>query len=89
MCHSHHTRSESHGEATTFGHSRSVSFGTSTTDVEHSCTNQCARLHLSGKIQTLESELRKLAKTLPVNDFIWYRSRVEEAFDAVLFQGLD
>ncbi len=89
MRHSHQSRSESHGEATTFGHSRSVSFGTSTTDGEHSCTAQCARLHLSAKIQILSKELRELAKTLPLRDWQWYRSRVETAFDEILFQGLD
>ncbi len=97
MCHSHHSRSESHsetighGETRTFGHSRSVGVnsGISTTDGEHSCTAQCARIHLSEKIQTLEKELRELAKTLPVRDWQWYRTRVETAFDEILLQGLD
>ncbi len=77
------------GETSAFSHSRGVSSGTSTTDSEHSCTAQCARLHLSEKIQTLEQELRRLCRTLPINDYIWYRSRVEQAFDEILFQGLD
>ena len=80
------TRAQS--ETSSTGHSHTTTYGMSTILPEHSCTHECYRLHLVEKLRVFEIEIKKLATTLPVNDFIWYRSQIEDLFDQALLGGL-
>ena len=90
----HFSDSSAHGHSESFSISRSYGVGHGVTETHgathaHTCTRECARLHLSGDIQAFEKRLRRLAKTLPVADFVWLRAQYEDAFDRVLFEGME
>ena len=77
MCHSHHSRSESHGETRTFGHSRSVgvNFGTSTTVDDL----------VEREAYSLTAQISRLADVLTVREFAALRLKIDGTFDHLLF----
>ena len=85
MCHSHHTRGESHGETRTFVHSRSVgvNFGTSTTGGEHSTTT--ADDLVEREAHSLAAQISRLADVLTVREFAALRLKIDGTFDHLLF----
>ncbi len=90
MCHSHHTRGESHGETIghgdtrTFSHSRSVgvSFGTTTMGGEHSTTTDDL---VEREAHSLAAQLTRLADVMTVREFAALHLKIDGTFDALLF----
>lgn len=50
---------------------------------DHMCTGECAHIHLSARLREFEQHLQQLSKTLPVQDFLWYRDSIAATFTTI------
>lgn len=74
----------------THGFSRSHNEGWSVTASDymtgapdHTCTGQCAHIHLSAQLRQLEQRVQQLSLTLPVKDFLWFRDSIAAIFTTI------
>ena len=86
MRHSHQSRSKSHGETRTFGHSRSVgvNFGTSTTEGVSVGAGHVDDL-VEREAHSLAAQISRLADVLTVTEFCSLRIKLDSEFDRLLF----
>ena len=51
---------------------------------DHTCTDQCARLHLSARLRKFEQHVQQLSMTVSVKNFLWYRNSIAAIFTTIL-----
>jgi hypothetical protein len=78
--------------STGINRTKSISVGTPIESVSFWTSSNDATAQPNSRVQhateALEKEIRTLAKSLPVADFVKVRIRVEDLFDSILLAGL-